>query len=426
MRNWMFIALFAITLLSISGCAEQNEANEPQQLTPTLILISIDGMRHDYIDMYQPDNIQALAQHGVRVGMLEPVFPSKTFPNHFALVTGLHAENHGIIGNNIYDPEYQEVFGLSIKEANQNSRWWQGEPIWITAERQGVTSATYFFPGSEAEINNHRPTYWHEYDGSVSNRDRVEGVLDWLRLPAEERPQFLGLYFSDVDSAGHGFGPESAEVAQAIEHVDGEIGYLMHELEAMGIADEVNIMISSDHGMYEVNLEKHVVVDTAFDQSLAEYVTFTREIIGIHPLPGQTEAIYQQLQENIPPSAATVYYKRDIPERFHYQANARIPEIFILAQPGYALLKQQWLEDALANGKYGQPMGSHGYDNAIPEMQGILVAAGPQFKSGERIAHLRMVDVYNVMSTVLGILPAPNDGDPNVIPLMINERSLSE
>lgn len=426
MGNWVTRTLAVFTMLSISGCSQNIEMEPVESLTPTLILISIDGVRHDYIDMYNPPHLTALAEEGLTADGLQPVFPSKTFPNHFSLVTGLYAENHGIIGNNIYDPEHDDVFGLSIKEAIQNGRWWQGEPIWITAERQGVTAATYFFPGSEAEINELRPSYWHEYDGRVPNRTRVQAALDWLQLPNSERPQFISFYFSDVDSAGHGHGPKSDEVREALLSVDEEIGYLISQLKELGVYEQVNIMITSDHGMYEVDQRNHTVIDTAFDTTLTQYVTYSREIVGIHALRGQSETIYQQLQASIPPEEASVFYKSDIPERFHYQRNERIPDIFVLAQPGNILVKESWLEDMLASDDYLEPRGSHGYDNQIEEMHGIFIARGPQFKNATQLDTVKMVDIYNVMSTALGILPAVNDGDPNVIPMMMNERSISE
>ncbi|CUS49326.1 MAG: alkaline phosphodiesterase [Idiomarinaceae bacterium HL-53] len=423
--KFRFLVLISVLL---AGCVQQRSQTEEDtsKLPPTLIVISIDGARADYLDRYPTPALQTLANEGIRADGLQPVFPSKTFPNHYSLMTGLHAENHGIVDNNIYDPEFDTIFGMRIREEVENGRWWQGEPIWVTAEKQGLTAATFFFPGSEAEIAGYRPSYWFNYDGSISNRDRVEQVIQWLELPPAERPQLITLYFSDVDSAGHGYGPNSTQVQEALFAIDAEIGHLLSELAARGLRDEVDIMITSDHGMKEVDQRNHVVVDTAFDSSLTRRVTYSREIVGIHPLPGETEALYASLSANLPSDKVRILRKSEMPERFHYDRHRRIPELIVLAEPGVILVREFWLDTMQNSDDYLRPRGSHGYDNAIPEMHGIFVADGPSFKNQARVGVLRMVDLYNVMSTIIGVQPAPNDGDPQVIPVLLNETLLIE
>jgi len=181
-----------------------------RDLKPTVILISVDGFRYDYLDKYQPKILNELAKKGVRAKWLIPSFPTKTFPNHYTIATGLYPENHGIIENNIFD--FDTVFTLGKREEVQNSRWWLGEPIWVTAEKQGQKAGAFFFPGTEAPIQAVRPTFWKEYNGKIPNETRVDTILSWLDLPQKERPTIYTLYFSDTDDAGHGFSPDSKEV----------------------------------------------------------------------------------------------------------------------------------------------------------------------------------------------------------------------
>ncbi len=157
-----------------------------RDLKPTVILISLDGFRYDYLDKYSPPTLNQLAKDGVRAKWMIPSFPTKTFPNHYTVATGLYPEHHGIIENNIWD--FGVTFGLGKREEVQNSRWWLGEPIWVTAEKQGLRAGAFFFPGTEAEIAGKRPTFWKQYDGKIPNNDRVDQILTWLDLPRGRTP----------------------------------------------------------------------------------------------------------------------------------------------------------------------------------------------------------------------------------------------
>ena len=233
-RKVLYFSMLFGLIIVFSHCSYQKES--------PLILISLDGFRYDYLEKANTPNLDYLVNNGVKAKGLIPVFPSKTFPNHFTTVTGLYTENHGIIANNMYDPEFDASFSMGNQEAVQDGRWWGGEPIWITAEKQGKTSATYFWPGSEAEYEGMRATYWKKYDDRVSNTDRVQQILSWLDLPENERPAFFTLYFSDTDYFGHRYGPDSPEVVKAITHLDSTMGLLLDGLETRNIKDKVNII----------------------------------------------------------------------------------------------------------------------------------------------------------------------------------------
>ncbi|MDP4943962.1 MAG: ectonucleotide pyrophosphatase/phosphodiesterase [Alishewanella sp.] len=416
--------LTVVMLLLLVSCAkpEQTESTVKDGAQTSLLIISIDGLRHDYLQLHHAPTLSKLAAAGVQVKQLQPVFPSKTFPNHYSLVTGLHPEKHGIVDNSIYDPATGRMFALSKSEEVGDGFWWQGEPIWITAERQGKMAATYFYPGTEAEINGLRPSYWFPYEHDTPNRQRTQQVLDWLALPYAERPKVITLYFSDVDSAGHDFGPLSAQTAQALADVDAEVAYLMQTLTARGQADELNLIISSDHGMAEVDQRKHIVADELFSADLALNVRLSRELISIFPKEGAEDTLYQQIAERYNPEQMRLYRKTDFPERFHYQQHSRIAPIFLLAEQPWIFVRQSALARLKADPTYLDPRGSHGYDNSEADMQTTLIAIGPAFKKATAVEKLSMVDIYNVMAAVLQIEPAPNDGDPAAIALMLAEE----
>ncbi len=413
--------VFFISLLLL-GCHQPPATpNTSAASTNSLLIISIDGLRHDYLSLHQAPMLAELAAGGVHVKQLQPVFPSKTFPNHYSLVTGLHPERHGIVDNSMYDPEHQRHFAMSMADQVADGFWWQGEPIWITAELQGVKAATYFFPGSEAEIKGKRPSYWFPYQHETPNRERTEQVLAWLAMPEAERPRVITLYFSDVDSAGHNYGPRSEQVAQALAEVDAELTYLVHTLRERGQAEQVNLIISSDHGMAEVDQRKYIIADELFDGSLTQNVRFSREIVSIFPKDGQEELLYQQIAGRYNPEQMRLYRKHELPERFQHQHHVRIAPIILLAEQPWIFVRRSLLPGLKADPSFLRARGSHGYDNTEPDMQGMLIAYGPAFKQQATVAQLSMVDFYNVMARVVGLTPAPNQGDPRALSLLLRD-----
>ena len=264
-----------------------------QRLPPEraiLILISVDGFRADYLDRFRPPALSKLALEGVHADGLIPQFPSKTFPNHYTLVTGLTLAHHGIISNNIRDAAIPGEFSLSNREVQSDPRWWGGEPIWNTAERQGRKTAAMFWPGSEVMIGGRRGTYWMPFDNDMPHADRVNHILDWLRLPESERPSFLTLYFADVDSAGHRSGPDSAEVKDAVMLVDKSIGDLVAGVQQIGLSDRVNYVVVSDHGMAALSPDRTIVLDDYIDVATAEVVDWS-PVLALTPKDGSVRCM---------------------------------------------------------------------------------------------------------------------------------------
>ena len=242
----LFNQILVLACLLTLPLSLQAQAKPITDLQPTVILISLDGFRYDYLSRYRPPQLNSLAAEGVRARWMIPSFPSKTFPNHYTIATGLYPQHHGIVENNIYDPIFKAVFTLSDRKEVENGRWWLGEPIWVTAEKQGQRSGSVFYPGTEGEIAGTRPSFWKKYDEGTSNDVRVDTILSWLDLPRDQRPTFLALYFSDPDDAGHAFGPISSETKKAVLKVDSEIGRLIEGLKAREIFSQMNLIIVSD------------------------------------------------------------------------------------------------------------------------------------------------------------------------------------
>ncbi|HTN39967.1 MAG TPA: ectonucleotide pyrophosphatase/phosphodiesterase, partial [Asticcacaulis sp.] len=257
------LRILAVMAFMVMAACSHLETRPPEPLTappsPRLILISIDGFRADYLKAGITPNLQALADGGASAAM-RPSFPSLTFPNHYTLVTGLRPDHHGIVNNTMRDPQKPDVtFKLSNREAVADEFWWDdAKPLWVTAQAQGVKVATLFWPGSEAVNHGVRPTYWLPYDEAMPDDARVRQVLDWIDLPAAERPGAITLYYSQVDHQGHDFGPGSPEVDTALREVDASIGQLVEGLKTRGLYGKVNIIVVADHGMAKHRPERFI------------------------------------------------------------------------------------------------------------------------------------------------------------------------
>ncbi|HEX6251747.1 MAG TPA: ectonucleotide pyrophosphatase/phosphodiesterase [Gemmatimonadaceae bacterium] len=391
---------FAVAVISFIAiaCGGLQPANAPRQpLEHTIVLISLDGFRRDYLERHAPPTLLALAQEGVVAEAMIPSFPTLTFPNHYTIVTGLRPQNHGIVNNNMYDPVFQAAFSLG-NEGPREDRWWGGEPIWSTAEKQGVRSAAVFWPGTEAEIAGARPTRWMRYDESISYAARADSVLAWLSLPRAERPRLITLYFDEPDHTGHQAGPMSAEVRGAVLRGDSALARLVAGLRARGLYDAVNLIVVSDHGMTEVTPERHVFVSDVLDTAEFRLVAGGPVFMG-WSRTGDNAAMVAALKR-LPHVSA--WLKEDVPARLHFNSHRRITPVVAVADDGWVIAgNRSW---RVSGG------GRHGYDNVLPSMRTIFIARGPAFRRGARIPEFSNVDVYSLLARVLGVTPAPNDG----------------
>lgn len=386
-----------------------NSPGQPRSadLKPTIILISIDGLRYDYLERFRPPALTELARNGVRAKWMIPSFPTKTFPNHYTIVTGLYPENHGLVENNVYD--FGKVFTMSDRAEVQNPRWWGGEPIWVTAEKQGQRAAAYFWPGSEAKIGGVYASYWQTFNDRVPGAMRIDAVLEYLDKPVKERPTFVTTYFSTVDTVSHEFGPESAETKYAVLEVDALIERLMTGLRRRKIDDRVNVLIVSDHGMATYRARDAVFLDDHFDFEDAEQIVWTSEIVQIFPKPGKLETIYAKVKDL---QRTTCRKKEDMPTRLNYSTGKRVAPIICSSDLGWQTTSRKRWSDWTRNiDDLDRPRGAHGHDNRYQEMQATFLAHGPAFKSGYVAEPFPNVDLYNLMCRILGLRPAENDGD---------------
>ncbi|MFC3651212.1 ectonucleotide pyrophosphatase/phosphodiesterase [Dyella humi] len=400
-----FVALGAGCATHPSTPTSQAKAQQAKaEATAPLLLISIDGYRADYIDRGFSPTLQQLVATGVHADSMQPSFPSLTFPNHYAIVTGMVPDHNGIVNNTMVDSQLGK-FSLSDRKAVSNGLWWdQATPLWVTADENGLRTATMFWPGSEADIQGKHPDYWKPYNGKVTPDQRVDQILAWLDLPADKRPMFLTLYFDAVDHEGHMHGPDSPEVNQALRETDEAMTRLVDGLRQRDLLDKINIIVLADHGMASVPKENSILIDKLIPLDDVEQVSLG-EVAGFNPKRGHDfNAIEEKMEQ--PQQHMQCWDKTRVPARLNYGSNARVPQLVCLANVGWRITTTDYL--AKKDGHVS--LGEHGYDNADPLMQALFVAHGPAFQSGIRFHSFPNVDVYPLMAHLLGITPKFSDG----------------
>jgi predicted AlkP superfamily pyrophosphatase or phosphodiesterase len=373
-----------------------------QQGKNYVVLVSLDGFRYDYPRKYGAPHLQALGKKGVSApeGML-PSYPSLTFPNHYTIVTGLYPEHHGIVGNSFWDPTRDETYVYTQPKFSSDGSWYGGTPLWVLAEQQGMRSACLFWPGSEAEIQGKRPSYYLHFDDKLDDEKRTDQIVAWLKLPPELRPHFITLYYANVDHAGHTYGPDSDEVRAAVHHLDDMIGKLDSKLAVLHLP--IDLIVVADHGM--VALTDTVIL--AADADLKNFHTDGSLLYA--PSDADAEKAYEQFTAHPDPHFA-VYRRADVPASLHYDSNPREGDPVIVPTGPFAIRVHAASENAKA------PHGGHGFDpRTMPQMKAIFFAAGPDIHSGVQLKPFENVNIYPFIAAILRLDAPAVDGKLGVL-----------
>ncbi|KAI8375924.1 alkaline-phosphatase-like protein [Radiomyces spectabilis] len=390
--------------------------NGTHDFHPTVIFISLDGVVNHDLDLSITPHLSRLAKEGQRAHWMTPSFPPITFPNHWSLVTGLSVEAHGIIGNYFFDPARNKSFNYKSPADSWDADWWGGEPIWITAERQQKTAGVIMWPGCSSVFYGVQPSLSVAYSDNVSFDDKVDIALGWLDLPLEDRPQFVGLYVPEIDQKGHAYGPYASQTLKQLQMADGTIGRLLKEIDARNLTNIVHIMVVSDHGMSATDKSRLIYLDDGLTQEELDLIWRTENFpaLAIRPYPHADEEqavdtlyrAFKRFQGQLDEPHFEVYKRKDIPDRFRFRNNDRIAPLFVLPDPGWNFVKRSEFDPEHDD---FHPRGTHGYDNLSPESRAIFVARGPTFEPGV-LKPFTNTELYQVMSRVLQLEPAPNHG----------------
>lgn len=399
MMKIRFIPFLLVLLLIHFSCSQQIHTSSTSA-EQYVVMLSMDGFRWDYAQRVETPNLDYIASRGVVSEYSKPAFPSKTFPNHYSMATGLYPDNHGIVDNNFYCPELKLVYRLGDRTAVENGAFYKGEPIWVTAEKQNVTTASFYWVGSEAPVQGIQPTYWKRYSNEPAFEARIDTVVYWLNLPETRRPRLVTFYFDEPDHQGHNTGPDSPEIDQLVMRLDSLVGVLVQKLKILPHYAQINLIVTSDHGMTELSPERYVDIAAHTPRNWYERTHGGNPVMSLWPREGMLDSAYAILSrvENI-----YVWKKQDVPARLNYGTSKRLGELIVLADSTWSI-------------GWGAPTGSyytgggHGWDNAQKDMHTIFYAMGPAFKQGHYHAPIEVVDLYPLIARILGLKPAPVDG----------------
>ncbi|KAI8481022.1 Bis(5'-adenosyl)-triphosphatase enpp4 [Branchiostoma belcheri] len=363
------------------------------------LLVSFDGCRWDFINRGNTPTFGRLAREGVRAPYIHGTFITKTFPSHWSVITGLWEESHGITANSMYDSVLNQTFVLRTKDPV----WWDvgSMPVWQTAQSQGLKAADLFWPGGDVLMNGQHVNIYRKYNQSMPFKDRVDTVVGWF---VKENVDFATLYFHEPDTAAHVYGPDSQNVTRKMAELDGVLQYLLQKVEDAGLSEQLNIIVTADHGMAEISRDRKIEIYNYVDRSLIARIPDAGPVANIQPVDGKLQEVYNILKDAHP--NMTVYLREEVPERMHYTHNRRIMPIVAVADEGWEVIpSESEVTDYKLNLK-----GAHGYDNMLMTMKPIFLAKGPRFKRGYQATPFYAVDIYNLVCELLGVTPAPNNG----------------
>ncbi len=387
------------------------------QTKPYVIMISTDGFRYDYAKKYNAENLLKLSNEGVQAKAMIPSYPSITFPNHWSLATGLYPSHHGLIDNFFYDYKRKEFYAMSDKKNAEDGSWYGGIPLWGLAEKQGMISASMMWVGSASDAGGKRPTYYYPYHEKFTPSEKVDKVIDWLKLPMDKRPHFISLYFPEVDGSGHHFGPEAKETEEAVHLIDRAIGDLVQKVNNLELKN-VNFVFVSDHGMIKVDGGAPLEIPSIlFNKDRFDFYNSQTLLRVVVKNPDEVQSVYKELKAG-KTDDYEVYLDKRLPKYLHFGAKddqyGRIGQILLIPKAPKIFLEK---------GKKTS-VGKHGYNpRLVPEMKATFFAWGPQFRNNVVVDEFSNVNVYPLVAEILGLkIDQPIDGKIKVLKGTLKEK----
>lgn len=363
------------------------------------VIVSLDAFRWDYPDLFETPGLDEIASEGMRA-VLKPSYPASTFPNHYTIATGLVPDHHGIVNNSFWDPETQEVYSMGDSGTRYNPHYYLGEPIWVTAEKAGVKTASLYWVASDVAIQNVFPTYCYEWNDEprLTFEERADEAVKLLSLPESERPELVMVYMDEPDLTSHYNGPLSSEAESVVAHLDSLVADMHRKLQALPYADKINLIVVSDHGMTDISNERFVDWDDYLKPSWYERIVGTTPT-NIYAKENCVDSIMTALAGVVHIQA---WRHGEVPEELNYGTSERCGDVIVAPDLGWQFADNP---RSLA--------GAHGYSPEEPDMQSIFIATGPYFKKhiSSRPATVRNIDIYSLLTDILNIKPVKTDGE---------------
>lgn len=413
----LLMMVFSLTVFAQKGTVDTAQIIIPNryntaeaQAKPYVIMISTDGFRYDYAEKYNAENLLRYSNQGIRAKAMIPGYPSITFPNHWTLMTGLYPSHHGLIDNFFYDYKRNASYAMNDRKNAEDGSWYGGMPLWGLAENQGMVSASLMWVGSASDAGGKRPTYYYPYHEKFSPSEKVDKVIDWLKLPMDQRPHFISLYFPEVDGSGHHFGPDTKETEDAVRLIDKAMGKLVQKVNDLGLKN-VNFVFVSDHGMIKVDSGAPLEIPAILsDKNRFDYYNSQTLLRVYVKNPEEVKTVYKELKAEKTENYE-VYLDKKLPKYLHFRTKddrySRIGQILLIPRAPKIFLEK---------GKKTS-VGKHGYNpKLVPEMKATFMAWGPEFKTNLVIDEFQNINVYPLVAEILGLkIEQPIDGKLKVL-----------
>lgn len=397
MKRIVYFLLFVS--LGLSSCCRDDKSGNEDNQQPYLIILSLDGFRWDYTDLANTPTLDSLKKVGSKAESLKPCFPTKTFPNHYSIATGLYPDHHGIVLNNFWADDLKKPYSIRNREAVTNGEFYGGQPMWNVAEDQGIKTATLFWVGASADIDNKRPRYWSTYFKGLSLDARIDSLSNWLQLPEEKRPHLIMWYYLEPDMVGHIYGPDSPELIAEVEKLDTFVGDFFTAMRKLPIFDQLNFIVTSDHGMAQLSPDKVIFLDEYIDTNDLTLWNGSNPVMNLKAKPGKIDKVYNDLKDKH--NNLHVWKHGEVPANLNYGTHIRTQDLTIASDSGWSIY-WSW--------KIGNSLGTHGFSNECKNMHAIFYAAGPAFKENHMQPTFNNVDIYPLVGEVLSINMPESDG----------------
>jgi predicted AlkP superfamily pyrophosphatase or phosphodiesterase len=401
MRKLLFLAI-TLFLYLISASAQENKGR-------ATVILSLDGFRWDYPDKTSTPNLNKMAREGVKAVSLIPSFPSKTFPNHYTIATGLVPDHHGLVNNSFYDTVLKKSYSIGNKDARFNPEFYGGEPIWVTAAKQGVRTASFYWVGSDVAVQGIQPDYWKHYDDKVSLATRIDTIIRWLSLPDETRPKLIMVYYHEPDGIGHDFGPDDPRTLSLVHKLDSMTGLLYDRIKQLPDGNNINFMVVSDHGMGSITSLQNTALRDFIPEAWPVRIEGGNPNFNIYTSAPWVDSVYLALRKA---PGIKVWKPEEVPSYLNYGTNPRVGDIIVVADSAWSITLNKPKSDFIG--------GTHGYDILNTDIHAVFYAAGPDFKQGYIQPAFQNIHIYSLLAHLLGLVPAKNDGDLKCVIDMLN------
>jgi predicted AlkP superfamily pyrophosphatase or phosphodiesterase len=398
----LLLILLIVNLFNTSVAVAQGLKNQ------TTVILSLDGFRWDYPDKASTPSLNQLAKQGVKAVSLIPSFPSKTFPNHYTIATGLVPDHNGLVNNAFYDPALQKSFSIGNKTERFNPVFYQGEPIWITAQNQGLHTASFFWVGTDVAIQGKHPDIWKPYDQNIPFIQRIDTIIKWLSLPKSQRPRLVMAYYHEPDGAGHDYGPDDTRTRKMIHELDSLVGIFYNRLKQLPDGKDINFIVVADHGMGAISSERNIVLRDYIPETWPVRIEGGTPNFNLYADDAWVDSAYISLKKA---PYLKVWKPSEVPAYLNYGSNPRVGNIIVVADSGWAVSVQK--------PKKAYTGGTHGYDIHDTDMHAVFYAAGPAFKENYVHPSFQNIHIYPLLAYLLGINPALTDGDLNQVITML-------